>query len=117
MANQQRDAEKERFWRKAIRRQAASGLAVRVFCRQEGLSEPSFYAWRQTIRERDGDLSQAPAFVPAMVSDRETGEPAIVMELVGGRLLKLPAATPAAWLAELLLALESQGPVGKELAR
>jgi hypothetical protein len=49
-----RDAEKERFWRAAIRRQGGSGQSVRGFCRQEGLSEPSFYAWRRELKRRDG---------------------------------------------------------------
>lgn len=47
-----RDAEKERFWRAAIRRQRRNGQSVRVFCREEDLSEPSFYAWRREIARR-----------------------------------------------------------------
>jgi len=28
-----------------------SGLSVRKFCKQEGLSEPSFYAWRRKLAD------------------------------------------------------------------
>jgi hypothetical protein len=50
----QRDAEKERFWREAICRQRRSGQSVRGFCRNETLSEPSFYAWRRELKQRGG---------------------------------------------------------------
>lgn len=49
-----RDDEKERFWRKTIRRQRRSGRSVRGFCRDEALSEPSFYAWRRELKQRGG---------------------------------------------------------------
>jgi len=39
-----------------------SGLSVRAFCEQQDLSQPSFYAWRRTLAERD---AQAVTFVPA----------------------------------------------------
>jgi len=50
----QRDAEKERFWREVIRRQRRSGQSVRGFCRDEALSEPSFYTWRRELKQRGG---------------------------------------------------------------
>jgi hypothetical protein len=49
MARRGRDAEKERFWRDAIRRQARSGLTIRGFCSQERLSEPGFHWWRREL--------------------------------------------------------------------
>ncbi len=55
MANYLRDPGRERFWRGVLRRQARSELGVRAFCRDAGLSEPSFYAWRRTIRQRDAE--------------------------------------------------------------
>ena len=48
-----RSAEREAFWRSEVARQAASGVSVRRFCKERGLSEPSFYAWRRTLQERD----------------------------------------------------------------
>ena len=49
----QRRGEREAFWREQVRRQAASRLSVRRFCEEKGLSEPSFYAWRRTLSQRD----------------------------------------------------------------
>jgi len=39
-----RDAAKEQYWRRVIRRLEASGLGVRRFCEQEGLAERRFVA-------------------------------------------------------------------------
>jgi hypothetical protein len=110
MANTQRDTKKEAFWRDAIRRQAGSGLSVREFCRRHRLSEPSFYERRRTFQERDArQPATPPAFVPVVVhgerqAERDTG---IVIELRGGRLLRLPGSTPAVRVAELVRALEA----------
>jgi hypothetical protein len=41
-----------------------SGLSVRAFCRERGLLEPNFYAWRRTLAARD---AEAVAFVPVQV--------------------------------------------------
>lgn len=49
----QRDRSKERFWRRMVRRWRRSGQSVRAFCADLGLSEPSFYAWRRTLDQRD----------------------------------------------------------------
>ena len=53
MAKNKRSAEKEAFWRNVLRRHQKSGLSIRDFCRRNGISEPSLYAWRKEIRKRD----------------------------------------------------------------
>ena len=110
MANSQRDPQRERFWRETIGRQAASDLNVREFCRREQLAETSFFAWRRTIRQRDGEHqpSEQPAFVPAVVTSTSPGDTSIILELASGRALKLPESISAARLAELVHALEAQ---------
>jgi transposase-like protein len=124
MANNERDVTKERFWREALERFAAGGLSVRAFCRREGFSEASFYAWRRTIAERDLKASRStrvnrsasaqsprtakrPAFLPVLVNDSTRLGGAITLELAGGRVLRLPEAIPAARLAEIIAALEA----------
>ena len=112
MANTQRDAEKEAFWRDAIRRQTVSGLSVREFCRRQRLSEPSFYERRRTFLERDTRRpATPPAFVPLIVRDESPASPSaaesgIVIELRGGRALRLPGSMSARKVAELVRALE-----------
>lgn len=134
MANRVRDLAKERFWRGALKRCAASGLNVRTFCRRERLSEASFYAWRRTIAERAGEKHRTvqaigqtrqpqqvsrraslprvgcqppPSFLPVIVSSRESNGVAITIELAGGRLLRLPETICAARFSELVAALEA----------
>src|SRR5208337_2220886 len=63
--NNQRSNNKERFWRRMVRRCRSSCLSVRAFCEAHGLSEPSFYAWRRTLAQRD---AAAVRFVPVHVT-------------------------------------------------
>jgi hypothetical protein len=109
MANTKRDPKKEAFWRDAIRRQATSGLSVREFCRRNRLSEPSFYERRRTYQERDAQRSAAlPAFVPVVVRDERPTDASLVIELRGGRALRLPGSMSARRVAELVRALEAE---------
>jgi hypothetical protein len=48
-----RDTVKETHWRKHVEAQEASGLAVRAYCQDEGLSESCFHWWRREIARRD----------------------------------------------------------------
>lgn len=51
-----KNSEKALHWREILERQANSGVSVREFCATEGVSEPSFYAWRKRLgtRKKDG---------------------------------------------------------------
>lgn len=53
MANRQRDAKLEKFWRDAIRQREQSGLTIVGFCKQEGLKASAFHYWRREIGRRD----------------------------------------------------------------
>ena len=112
MANTKRDSTKEAVWRDAIGRQATSGLSVREFCRRNRLSEPSFHERRRTFQERDARRpAAAAAFVPVIVRDGRPAEmmpdAGLVIELRGGRLLRLPGSMTAGRIAELVRALEA----------
>lgn len=98
-----RSGERAAFWREQVREQAAGGLTVRRFCQARGLSEPSFYAWRRTLREREA--AAAPAFVPVTVVPAVGGE--IVLELRGGRRMRLPETMPPQRVVALIQALEA----------
>jgi hypothetical protein len=67
--------EKQAYWQEMLDRQAVSGLSIRQFCAEEGVSEPSFYQWRKKLRgsTKDGrppmasrhrDSNNGPLFVP-----------------------------------------------------
>jgi transposase-like protein len=118
MADAQRGVAKEQHWREVLAQQAASGLSARAFCRRENLTESAFYFWRRTIRVRDG-LSGPPAksrralsesraaFVAVTVSGTARSEGSILLELAGGRVLRLPPSTSTATLVELVIGLEA----------
>jgi len=72
-------------WRERIGRWRSSGWSVAEFCRREGISEPSFFAWRKRLADRHTkSLSSRRAKSPA---GRQTKSP---------RFVELP---PPAWSA------------------
>jgi len=113
-----RDADKERWWRKAVARQAASRLSVRAFCDREGLAESAFYFWRRTLAQRDAGGAK-PAFVPAIVTPARSDTravaqadtlpaAAITIELAGGCRARLVGDAAVEQLAELAMALQAR---------
>src|SRR3954470_24582258 len=83
-----RDPAREEFWRRTIRQQQSSGLAVRDFCDREGLKDWTFRWWRQELARRDRQPSAAlpgervgepaeatPVFLPVRVIDQEAVQP------------------------------------------
>jgi transposase-like protein len=119
--SKQCDAGKERFWRRMVRDWRKSGLSVRAFCRAHGLSEPSMYAWRRTLAQRDADSFQ---FVPVTVDPDEpvlAPDELIVapddgtdgrLELVlqRGRRLRIAPGFDADTLRQVLVVLEEDRP-------
>ena len=109
MAQRQRNLRLEARWRELVARQSKSGLGVRGFCRRERVTESAFYAWRRELRLRGQEKPPSkPAFVPVMlppVTSAE-GDGQIIIELRGGRVLRLPPALPLARITELVGAVE-----------
>ena len=112
--NNQQGTSKERFWGKQVRRWRGSGLSVRAFCAEQGLSEPSFYVWRRRLVQREATALQ---FVPVTV----TPEPRIAtaadglagaVELIlgAGRRLRIGPGFDGPTLARLLALLEEGRP-------
>jgi transposase-like protein len=114
MAANQRNLAREAHWRDILKRHAASKLSIRAFCKQEGIREPNFYAWRRTIRERDsqtvrGDVeANVPPFVPLNVTQNLAfSEPSTISIELEQCIVRLDASTSAVRIAELVRALES----------
>jgi hypothetical protein len=112
-SSQQRSS-KERFWERMIRQWRNSGLSVRDFCAEKDLTEPSFYAWRRTIAQRD---AAAVHFMPVRVVEEETrgatehgGNSGLELVLASGRLLRIGPGFDAATLQRLLALLEGSRP-------
>ena len=123
MAKRRRDPAKERHWRQLLQRWRSSGLSVRALCQAPGLSEPSLYAWRRILAQRDAAApaprshvanprAARPAFVPVHVraDDRTEVNPpeegCLEVLLAGQRVLRIRRGFDAATLQRLLAVLE-----------
>jgi hypothetical protein len=110
MANKKRNLAREARWRELVGRLPGSGLSVRAFCAREGVTESAFYAWRREIgvRDREGTATR-PAFMPVVMPQATLaeGDGHIIIELRGGRVLRLPVALPTARVAELVHIVEA----------
>jgi transposase len=109
-----RDRGKERFWRRAMRQWRTSGLSIRDFCREEGLPEPNFYAWRSTLAKRDAEkVTFIPVEVipePSAPTRAEDMAAALELILVSGRRLRVGPGFDAATLQRLLPLVEGSRP-------
>jgi len=56
-----RSVAKEQLWRRHVARQAKSKQSVRDYCAAADISEPSFYAWRRELAQRDAAAGSPPA--------------------------------------------------------
>jgi transposase-like protein len=112
---QHSDSAKQRHWLDLIRLWQRSNLSVRAFCRRHRLSEPSFYSWRRTLRQRgllgkmpvgDAGSTQTPAFVQVAVAASAVAPTSIELILAKGRRLRLRPGFDANMLRQLLRVLE-----------
>lgn len=85
-----RREERRDYWKAAIELQQQSGRSIRQFCQQEGLSEPSFYAWRRRLRMAEHGRPSAPEaaakFLPVQVPASTSP---LVIELATGTTLRV----------------------------
>ena len=95
--------ERERFWRAAVAGHKQSGLSVRAFCVDRGLSEPSFYAWWRELAQRGRATPSAAPFVPVQV----VVDSVVEVVLPSGVVVRVPLATDAMAVARLVAALGS----------
>ena len=71
-------------WIRRVGLQDQSGQSVRVFCRERGLSEASFYGWRQRLQRKDKPVTFA--LVGTTAATKEAG---IEVLLTSGDLLRI----------------------------
>jgi hypothetical protein len=113
-----KSAEKSLRWREILKRQAESGVSIRRFCAAEGISEPSFYAWRKKLAEptiddprgaigrRPNESDQNPLFLPVSLLDS-----APMLEIIhplGYRIQVAGAVNPIA-LRQVIETLDGRG--------
>jgi hypothetical protein len=103
-----RDPRKEQQWRRWIHQWQHSDLTVRAFCELHQLSQPSFYAWRRVLQQRDA--AAAPFLPVRVVPDLPVVQPAATtpfeIVLPGNRSLRVAPGFDAATLRQLLAVLQ-----------
>jgi hypothetical protein len=107
----QRDAAKERYWRRLVRRWQRSELTARDFSARQGISEANFHYWRRELARRDGQAAtsrkrSAPTFLKLTVDPSATKPPAIELVLSERRLLRVRPGFDADLLRQLIRLLE-----------
>lgn len=115
-----RSGEKERLWRQVVEDHAGSGLSVRQYCIQRGVSQPSFFAWRRELARRDAAAKQlsgtssqtsprpAPQrFAQLQIVPSELASDALIEILLpAGALIRVPRGVCQDTLSTVLGALE-----------
>ena len=92
-------------WAERIAAQQRSGISVKQFCKEQGLKECSFYAWRKRLQKSEPVRfalvdRRAAQLEPAM-------ETALELLLVTGERLRIGAGVDAATLRTVLEALRA----------
>lgn len=71
-------------WSRMIELQEKSGQSVRVFCQERALSEPSFYNWRQRLRD------ERPVSFALVETKAARTDSIVELVFVGGERLRIP---------------------------
>ena len=107
------DTDQQQFWQMAIETWQSSGLSIRQFCKQEGLSEPSFYLWRKKLTqvdESDADkeaVCQPEPFIQVSLPTEKHG--GLELVLSSGNTLRISSPADTQTLTTVLLALCEAG--------
>jgi len=81
-----KQVQRRELWRQRIVEQEKSGRPVSVFCREQSLSEATFFAWRQRLKIQETPVSFA------LVEAKAVADPAPPIELIltSGERLRIP---------------------------
>ena len=114
-------ATRREFWQRVLARQAASGLSIQQFCRQEHLPAATAYAWRHRLRRQTGRRPAAQrlavGFAPVRIVPEASGLLAgglIEIVLSGDRRVRLAGRVDKQVLADVVAILTSTGSLEQE---
>jgi hypothetical protein len=92
-------------WAERIAVQQGSGMSVKQFCKDQSLTEYSFYAWRKRLQKKEPVRF---ALVDRRVGDREPpAEAALELVLENGERLRIGTGVDAAALRTVLNVLRA----------
>jgi hypothetical protein len=103
------DGDQEQFWRMAIETWQASGISVRQFCKDEGLTEPQFYQWRKKLIGGDSVVENQDTSAFIEVAIPRNNSVAVELIFVSGNTLRIPVGVDSATLSTILSVARSAG--------
>ena len=112
-----RGAAAERIWRERLARYRRCGETVADFCEREGVSTPTFYAWKRRLGSGsvNGPAARraAPLFVPLSLG---AVAPGVRIVLPGGAVVELPPGADERLLRTCIRAAAQRDHDGEEHA-
>ena len=93
---------KAKYWSKLITEQEASGQKVLSFCRERGITEPSFYYWKKRLRQNGPVRFALLETTPAAIASPDS---ALELVLRNGERLRIGNQVEAATLRVVLEAV------------
>ena len=103
--SEERATTKSDQWRERLAAHKRSGLSVKQFCKEQGVSQYSFYAWRKRLRG-EGPVRFALVDRGAVRPEPAT-EASLELVLATGERLRIGAGVDAATLRTVLGALRA----------
>ena len=107
------DNEQQQFWQMVIDTWQSSDLSVRQFCKQEGLSEPSFYSWRKKLATcdspKDNKVKEPASSDFIAVSLPETHSAGLELILSSGNTLRIGPSVDNETLTRAISVLQEAG--------
>ena len=109
MANQ-RNGNREVFWRGAVKRRLDSGMTVSDFCATEGLKKSAYYYWQRRLNRGDDEAEDAgrgktPALVPVHLVDDRSSAASIEIVAENGFVIRVSEQASSEQLRRVLQAL------------
>ena len=107
------NGDQEQFWRMALETWQSSGLSIRQFCKDEGLSEPQFYVWRKKLSgggitgPAHQDEPRQQAFIEVALP--KNNDITIELLLTSGNMVRIPCGADSAALSNVMSALQAAG--------
>lgn len=92
-------------WRERIAEQMHSGMSVKEFCKERGLTECSFYAWRKRLRKQQEPVRFALVEREAVKRQEYVAEAQLEVVLLSGARLRIGAGVDSTTLRTVLEAL------------
>jgi hypothetical protein len=101
------NTDQHQFWQMVLETFKSSGLSVRQFCSQEGLSEPSFYAWRKRLtKPQTSDIEKEEQPEPFIQVSMPSAKSGLELILASGHTLLIHSDVDSQVLTGVLSALK-----------